>query len=329
MHEAAFAFCVALGSGSTAIPKLRPQPVRGQSEKPVGVHTRGETAAAITLASVLAELETAQTEPADALRLGFETANSNLRFHSQETGTILRATCVAAIIASGRLHVGHVGDARLYLLRGGNLYCLTRDHSLMQEIADIKGPAAACEFAPSLKHIMSRAVGAEDAIAPAIRDPVVLATGDTIMLCTDGLSGVTDHKMIRRVLAGRTPREAAMRLVELAAENGGTDNTTVVVFRVDADVSSERQPVLSVDELTTMQVRTADGQHHPVVDVIMNPTTWTIAGLVLDLSAVKSGASCEIPIHDVGPLSALCGIITTPQCTEALLDMYPSEGLGG
>ncbi len=291
----------------------------------MGGHADGDTAAAITLVSLLGEVEKAQSEPMEALRIGFESANTTLRHHSADMGAVMGATCAAALISGGQLYVGHVGDARLYLLRGANLYSLTRDHSLMQEIADIKGPVAAGGFAPRLKHIMSRSVGAEDDIKPTIRPPIPLATGDAILLCTDGLTNVVEDRVIRRVLAGATPREAAFRLVDIAAESGGEDNTTVIVLRVDADASREESNAMNFNALTSMFVQTADGDLHPIIDVIMNPLTWAITGLRLDLRNVEQGATCEISVADVGPLAPTDGVITTPQRTEALLDVYKSQ----
>ena len=290
----------------------------------MGGHTEGDTAAAITLVSLLGEVEKEKSDPMEALRRGFDVANATIRKHSQDIGAIMGATCAAAIISGGQLYVGHIGDARLYLLRGASLYSLTRDHSLMQEIADIKGPVAAEGFAPRLRHIMSRSVGAEAEIKPAIRAPIPLSTGDAIMLCTDGLTGVVEDRIIRRVLAGATPREAASRLVELAAESGGEDNATVVVLRVDTDASREEANAMGFDELTSMFVQTADGDLHPIIDVVMNPMTWAITGLRLDLRNVERGATCEISVADVGPLAAADGMISTPQRTEALLDIYRS-----
>lgn len=290
----------------------------------MGGHAEGDTAAAITLVSILGEVEkeSAGGDPSEALRRGFEVANNTIRTHSQDIGTVMGSTCVAAIISGGKLYVGHIGDARLYLLRGANLYSLTRDHSLMQEIADIKGPVAAEGFAPRLRHIMSRSVGAEEEIKPAIRSPIPVATGDAIMLCSDGLSGVVEDRVIRRVLAGATPREAAARLVDIANEMGGEDNATVIVLRIDTDASREVSNVMSFDELTAMFVQTADGDLHPIIDVVMNPMTWAITGLRLDLRNVERGATCEIPISEVGPIEATDGMITTPKRTEALIDMY-------
>ncbi len=289
----------------------------------IGGHAQGDTAAAITLVSVLNEVkkEPGGGDPGAALARGFDFANATLRHHSEDVGAVMGATCAAAIVSGGQLHVGHIGDARLYLLRGANLYSLTRDHSLMQEIADIKGPVAAEGFAPRLKHIMSRSVGAEAGIQPAIRTPIPLATGDAIMLCTDGVAGVVEERVIRRVLAGATPREAAARLVEIAKESGGEDNATVIVLRIDTDAAREKSRLMSFDDLTSMCVQTADGDLHPIVDIVLNPMTWAITGLRLELQNIERGAMCEISIGEVGPLSASDGVITTPQRTEALLDM--------
>jgi hypothetical protein len=68
-------------------------------------------------------------------------------------------------------------------------------------------------------------------------------------------------------------------------------------------------------------VRTADGDLHPIVDVIINPMTWNVSAIRLDLRNVERGAICEMPISQVGPLTIGDQLIQSPQCTEALLDL--------
>lgn len=286
-----------------------------------GANEDGDKAAAFTLVTLLNEVEQATSDPDEALRRGFEAANQYLRAQSKIHKSNLGATCVAAIISGSKLYVAHAGDARGYLLRGANLYALTRDHSVMQELADIKGEHAAGGFVGSLKHMMSRSVGAEDQIMPKIRSAIPLAAGDAVMLCSDGLTSIVTDKLIRRVLAGATPREAAARLVEIALEKGVQDNTTVIVLRVDADACPQPFDRMSFDQLKTMSVQTSDDKQYPIVDVIVNPTTWAIVGLRLDLGALKPGVTCEIPVSEVGPLASSGDVITTPQRSEALLDL--------
>ncbi|MBI5535629.1 MAG: serine/threonine-protein phosphatase [Deltaproteobacteria bacterium] len=299
-----------------------------QSQVPLGylvaladpMGEQGDRAGTLTVEAIGAELEKEDSDAVEGLRRAFVKANQTLRAEAKAVGTAMGATCVAALISNGKLYTAHVGDARLYLLRGASLYSLTRDHSLMQELVDLKGPGAATEFAPTLKYIMSRSVGAEDSINVTMRAPIPLRAGDVILLCTDGLTGVVPDDRIRRTLAGATPREAAKRLIEIAHEAGAEDNATAMVLRVDAEVPPT-EGTISFDDLTGMFVRTADGDLHPIVDAIINPMTWTVSAIRLDLRNVERGATCEISISQVGPLTAGEQVIHTPQCTEALLDL--------
>jgi serine/threonine protein phosphatase PrpC len=285
---------------------------------PMGEHA--DRAGSLTVQALGEQMAREQTEPEDSLRRAFAAANAALRKESEKLGAAMGATCVAALISDGQLFAAHVGDARLYLLRGASLYSLTRDHSLMQELLDLKGPGAVTEFAPTLRYIMSRSVGAEDTINVALRPPIPLRAGDTILMCTDGLTSVVADERIRRALAGATPREAARRLVEMATSLETEDNTTAVVLRVDSELHAE-EGCISFDDLTGMFVRTANGDLHPIVDAIINPMTWSVSGIRLDLRNVERGAICEIPISEVGPLTSGDQVIQTPQCTEALIDL--------
>jgi serine/threonine protein phosphatase PrpC len=294
----------------------------------MGGHEHGDTAARVTLDALVAAVDKETVDPVAALKAGFAAANQAVRDQSAARNAIMGATCVAALIAQGRLHVAHVGDARLYLLRGANLYSLTRDHSIFQEIADIKGPVAATGFAPTLKHIMSRSIGAEAQIAPDIRPPIPLTAGDTVLLCTDGVAGTLDERRIRRILAGGTAREAAARIAQAVESEGGEDNATAVVLRVDADADRELHGYLTFDSLLSMSVQTADGNLHPIVDAVVNPASWAVVALKLDLGQVEQNATCSIPITDIGPIAGPDQPLLTPQRTEALLDMGRGEDSG-
>ena len=293
----------------------------------MGGHAHGDTAARVTLEALVAACEQATEDPVATLQAAFRDANGAVRKHAASRGEVMGATCVAAIVAQGRLHVAHAGDARLYLLRGANLYSLTRDHSIFQEIADIKGPLAATGFASSLKHVMSKSVGAEPRIEPTVRGPIPLVAGDALLLCSDGISGALDESRIQRIMAGGTAREAAQRLVEAVEQEGGEDNATAVVLRIDAEAGTEEARQLTFDTMLSMRVQTADGNSHPIVDVRINPSNWGVVALELDLSSVKAEARCEISIADVGPITSVGEPITTPQRTEALVDMAKAEGV--
>jgi PPM family protein phosphatase len=128
------------------------------------------------------------------------------------------------------LQVAHVGDSRAYLLRGGRLLRLTRDHTYVQMLVD-GGMMSEAEAATShSRHLLINAVGGSEEEVHVDVDRVRLATGDRVLLCSDGLTDAVDDGSIRSVLAAATTAGAACEaLVARALEGGGQDNITVVV----------------------------------------------------------------------------------------------------
>ena len=150
---------------------------------------------------------------------------------SQKSGRLAQmGSTVAALTVEGEsIVIAHVGDSRVYRLRGGILQQLTRDHSLYAEMeaAGLSLPAKEeCGFG----NVITRALGMDSAPRPDLRrEP--LAGGDVYLLCTDGLTERLGGDRIRELLA-RAPADAARALVDEAYQAGGRDNITVVVVRV-------------------------------------------------------------------------------------------------
>jgi PPM family protein phosphatase len=128
------------------------------------------------------------------------------------------------------LQVAHVGDSRAYLLRGGRLLRLTRDHTYVQMLVD-SGVMSEAEAATSQsRHLLINAIGGSEEEVHVDVDRVRLATGDRVLLCSDGLTDAVDDDAIRSVLAeAATARAACEALVARALEAGGHDNITVAV----------------------------------------------------------------------------------------------------
>lgn len=145
------------------------------------------------------------------------------------------ATIVAASLEGRRLSLVHVGDSRAYLLRGGSLEQLTADHSLVAEHVR-RGTMTRQEAETSqLQNILVRALGTQDQVE-VDADEQMLLEGDTIVLCSDGLTHMVSDPEIASVLSTTEPAQAAVdRLIELANENGGLDNVTVIVIRALPD----------------------------------------------------------------------------------------------
>lgn len=288
----------------------------------MGGHEYGEQAARIALDTLLEVARTLPTQdPAEVLRQGLSQANAAVFKQASRLGRTMGATCVAALICRGRLYVAHAGDARAYLMRASVLYPLTRDHSFVQEIADTKGPGIAGNLPETFSHIVSRSLGTQANVDIALREPISLSAGDVVMLCSDGLTNMVDESRVRLTLAGATPREAARRLVDMANDAGGTDNVSVIVVRIDTESSLLDTHFLGLGDLRSMFVRAADGQLHPIINGIVDPTTWTLAAVVIDLRNARKGATCTLATSEMGPVMYGKQTIAVPQSTEALLEM--------
>jgi len=197
---------------------LMPELVSGRDLSKVDVHT-GLTHAALLLQQQIAAAnkgiyEAAQTRPECA-----------------GMGT----TIVAAVFHGSRVSIAHIGDSRCYRLRGGRFEQLTRDHSLLQEQID-SGQITADQARFSLhKNLVTRALGIE-AIVPADISEYRVEPDDIYLLCSDGLTDMVDTEVVHGVVDEQraTLEVAASQLIELANQNGGRDNISVILTRVPA-----------------------------------------------------------------------------------------------
>lgn len=141
------------------------------------------------------------------------------------------ATVVAAWVDGDHLSIAHVGDSRIYLLRGGDLRQITGDHSLVAE--QVRYGLLTPEQAENshYSNVLTRALGPHAQVeVDAAEYPI--QTGDTLLLCTDGLTRMVNDASISKVLVkAQSAQQAADDLVDAANEKGGSDNVTVVVIR--------------------------------------------------------------------------------------------------
>jgi PPM family protein phosphatase len=141
-------------------------------------------------------------------------------------------TLTALLVTAGRLALLHIGDGRVYLLRGGDLSRLTQDHSHVQNLVDAGriGPGEVADH-PDRSLIVRALGGGAGRNEPDIALRAALP-GDRYLLCTDGLWAPVPAAGIAAVLPGGTPDEAADRLLDLALEHGAPDNVAIVVADV-------------------------------------------------------------------------------------------------
>jgi protein phosphatase len=152
--------------------------------------------------------------------------------HSEWWG--MGTTLTMAYTLHRDLFVGHVGDSRCYLCRGGELYQLTHDHTLVQEMVEHGHLPAEEAGHHRLRHVITNVLGStEPGVRPEVHK-VHLEAGDVMLLCSDGLTEmVDDETIVGELRADPDVRHACERLVALAKEKGGRDNITVVLARFD------------------------------------------------------------------------------------------------
>ncbi|MFN0110716.1 MAG: PP2C family protein-serine/threonine phosphatase [Blastocatellia bacterium] len=138
------------------------------------------------------------------------------------------STLVLALVKSGQLLIGHAGDSRAYLVRQNRLTRLTKDHSAVQKMIDYNMLTEAEARDHPDASVINRAFGQAPEIELEVSEPLPIAPGDGLLLCSDGLCGYVDDSEVANVI-GRydDAGKIADALVELALNAGGEDNVTV------------------------------------------------------------------------------------------------------
>ncbi len=176
-------------------------------------------------------------DPQTALVAGLRSAHDTIQRYAVEHPQFagMGTTCTAVSIVDRRLYFAHVGDSRLYLLRGGVTSRLTRDHSYVGRL--VESGIVRSEDAEShpQRHILTAALGSGREVVPhTFEQAVWLEEADVLILCTDGLWSVVGETELARIAQAEPPAEACLKLVKAALERGGPDNVTVIILRVSA-----------------------------------------------------------------------------------------------
>jgi protein phosphatase len=166
-----------------------------------------------------------------------ETLKENAKWDVSLRG--MGTTLTVAFTLGSDLVIGHVGDSRAYLLRGGRLRQLTIDHTLGQSLIDA-GIATRDDPAPrSMRHVLTAALGSlGNRIEPQVQH-LQVRPGDQLLLCSDGLTEMVEDETVAKALdEAKSAQVACDNLVDLALSAGGIDNITVVTHRFGALPSS-------------------------------------------------------------------------------------------
>ncbi|HXL91535.1 MAG TPA: protein phosphatase 2C domain-containing protein [Streptosporangiaceae bacterium] len=202
----------------------------------MGGHAAGEVASAVTIGA-MAELDTDRYAGTDLLAdLSNAVASANMRLQQMIIANPavegMGTTLTAVLWFDGHAAVCHIGDSRGYLLRAGQLYQITHDHTLVQSLVDEGRITEDDVSTHPQRSLLLRALDGRTVAEPDLSVHEA-QPGDRYLLCSDGLSGVVSDETLRDTLAGfQDPDAAARQLIDLAIRGGGPDNITCIVADV-------------------------------------------------------------------------------------------------
>lgn len=171
------------------------------------------------------------------------------------------ATAVLLVLKDDLAYIAHIGDSRAYLIREEEIFRITKDHSLVQQMVD--GGIITEEQAkrhPN-RNIITHSLGYGGKSDVEIKGPFQLYRNDICILCTDGLTGHVDDEEIKEIALSNEPVTAVHKLIDLANERGGSDNITVQIIKI---LNGKRKSLIKV---TKKQV--------------LNGFLYSLAGLIL------------------------------------------------
>jgi protein phosphatase len=211
----------------------------------MGGHAAGEVASAVAISALMGlDDDVPGLDMLGALADAVAKANAQLHDMSAADASVegMGTTLTAMLWSLPRVALCHIGDSRAYMLRDGELYQITRDHTLVQSLLD-EGRISQDEAATHpQRSLILRALDSRTGAEPDLSLREALP-GDRYLLCSDGLSDVvTEETLHRTLLAIHDPDEAVVQLVELANRAGGPDNITCIVADVLDTATSKVAP---------------------------------------------------------------------------------------
>ncbi len=218
----------------------------------MGGHQGGEVASRIAVDVIERVYFEEDAAPEAALKKAFLKANQEIYQtalgdeHLKGMGT----TGTALVLRDHSAICAHVGDSRLYLIRGGGIYVLTEDHSAVMEM--VKQGLLTLEEARHHedKNVILRSLGNHSDVNVALWDePFPVRLGDRFLLCSDGLYDLVEDEQIKEVVGEREPAAACERLIALAKEHGGYDNITVAILAINPKAAEAKRQAPATREV--------------------------------------------------------------------------------
>jgi serine/threonine protein phosphatase PrpC len=213
----------------------------------MGGHQAGEVASRGAVEAVLENYFADATHdvPTSLVR-AFRFANQKLHTQAQADSSKggMGTTLVAAVVLGRRVYVANVGDSRAYLINRTGITQITEDHSWVEE--QVRAGLLTMEQAKRhpQRNLVTRALSSKPSVEVDLFEGEINA-GDTILLCSDGLTGRVEDAEIASIVRQHPPHQATEKLVALANERGGNDNITVLIVNAQEEAATVKAPALA------------------------------------------------------------------------------------
>lgn len=214
----------------------------------MGGHEGGEVASAIAAHRVPELYYAGKGGPQESLVAAFEEANRDIYEVARKNGKLsgMGTTCTAVAIVNGMAYLAHAGDSRAYLVRGGQIYCMTEDHSATMELVKQGKLTMAQAKVHEDRNLILRAMGTHPKLeVDRWNTPFPLRPGDRMLLCSDGLYETITDPELCEITASREPQVACGELIQLATDRSVSDNCTVAILHLGACDSAGTQAARS------------------------------------------------------------------------------------
>ncbi len=238
----------------------------------MGAHAAGELAsklAADTLPHTYKKLS--HLSPPESLQTAIQEANALIHARGQASVDFqgMGTTCSVLVVLPQGALIGHVGDSRIYRLRGRQFEQLTFDHSLAWELEVAQKAARSTVQLNVPKNVITRSLGPHAEVQVDLEGPFPIAVGDKYLLCSDGLTGPVHDAEIGAILDHLPTDEAVQTLIDLANLRGGPDNVTVIALEITG-------PRLAAGSVEASPTRRPGGKPTTV-----HPAIWAASGIGL------------------------------------------------
>jgi len=289
----------------------------------MGAHAAGELASKLAVDNVThAYFKLRDLYPPAALRQAIREANALIHMRGQSSIGFqgMGTTCTCLVLLPQGALVAHVGDSRVYRLRGHRLSQLTFDHSLVWEMAAAGHMAEEDVPAYIPKNVITRSLGPHETVNIDLEGPYDVQPGDVFLVCSDGMSGQVPDAELGALLHCLSPKDVVQTLVDLANLRGGPDNISVVVARVVGDDAAP--PASQPKELVeTPSGRASRARRESLLH-------WAVAAALLALAFCLVNQFWTAAVVSAAALATTVTLIFTRRAAAAPAAM-PLHSLGG